>query len=196
PTPTPTPTPTPPLEPLPQNNEQPPTDNAPTVTPSPTPTATPVIIPTPTPPLLPQPRDPFGFILPALGAALIGVLLLALILLTLLFIYWWWEWRGMRGLSPISRAYARLERYIALIGLRFSERQTPQERRDQIVTYLPPAAEPPVSAITRLYTAERYGPPAPIRDEIKARPADRAWSQTRASILKRWLKRRLLFWRK
>ena len=101
----------------------------------------------------------------------------------------------MRGLSPISRAYARLERYITLIGLRFSERQTPLERRDQIVSQLP-AAEPPVTAITRLYTVERYGRPAPIRDEVKARPADRAWSQTRASILKRWLRRRLLFWRK
>jgi transglutaminase-like putative cysteine protease len=171
------------------------TSNAPTPTPTPTATTTPAIAATPIPPALPQERDPFGFLRPALSAALIGVIILLLILLLIVFIYWWWEWRGMRGLSPITRAYARLERYIALIGLRPTARQTPHERRDQIVRQLP-AAEPPVTAITRLYTAERYGRPAPIRDEIKAQPADQAWSRARSNILKRWLRRKVLFWRK
>jgi hypothetical protein len=111
-------------------------------------------------------------------------------------LYWWWEWRGMRGMSPISRAYARLERYAALLGLRLSDRQTPEERRDRILRELPPAAEPPVTAITRLYTAERYGPQTPIRDEIRKTPADRAWTRARENILKRWLRRRIPFQRR
>jgi transglutaminase-like putative cysteine protease len=199
-TPTPSPTPSPtPTEPPPAGGAQPesqPTASAPTVTPSPTPTPTPVILPTQPPPLRPQPRDPFGQIAPALGAALVGLLLFLLLLLLLVFIYWWWEWRGMRGLNPIVRAYARLERYVSLIGLRFNPRLTPDERRQELIAQLPPAAEPPVSAITRLYTLERYARPHSVRDEIKAKPADRAWSSARANILRRWLRRRLLFWRK
>ncbi|MDZ4767410.1 MAG: transglutaminaseTgpA domain-containing protein [Chloroflexota bacterium] len=195
PSPTPTETPSPTLDPA-LAGEARPTDNAPTVTPSPTLTPTAVLAPTEMPPTRPQPRDPFGFLLPALGAVLIGIVIVLLLLILLVFLYWWWEWRGMRGLSPITRAYARLERYIGLLGLHLNPRQTPEERRQQIVKYLPPAAEPPVSAITRLYTVERYGRPAPIRDEVKAKPADKAWSSARSNILKRWLRRKFVFWRK
>ncbi|NDJ62658.1 MAG: hypothetical protein GYB67_16165 [Chloroflexi bacterium] len=194
-TPTPSPSPTP--EPPPDN----PTDEAvtepqaepPTVTPTftPSPTATPVIVPTQPPPIRPEPRDPFAFILPALGMALVGVFLIVLLLVALLFIYWWWEWRGMRTLSPISRAYARLERYLGLIGLRMASVHTPDERRDRIVRELP-VADRPVTAITGLYTNERYGPPRPLRHKR----AERAWSDARLTILGRFLRRTLMPWRR
>ncbi|MBK8034099.1 MAG: DUF4129 domain-containing protein [Chloroflexi bacterium] len=95
--------------------------------------------------------------------------MLAVILLAGLgvFIYWWWEWRGMRGMSPIARAYARLERYIPMIGIRTSPQQTPSERAQTIVRELP-LAEPPINAITRLYSSERYGRPAREADRAAA----------------------------
>jgi hypothetical protein len=100
----------------------------------------------------------------------------------------------MRGLSPVTRAYARLERYVPLAGVRFSSEQTPDERRRRIVRVLPPA-EPPVTAITRMYTAERYGPGRrhPAEAEAQQQMADDAWTDARGSILHRFLAR-LLPW--
>jgi transglutaminase-like putative cysteine protease len=181
---TPTPTPTG-MTPTPPNAAE----IAPTFTPTftPTPTQTPVIVPTQQLQVRQQPRSLLSFLLPALGIALLVVLIVALIFGLLTFIWWWWEWRGMGGLSPIARAYARLERYVNLIGIRLSAEQTPEERRRRIIKVVP-KAEPPVTAITRLYSAERYGPRSrPVTD--KPDTADRAWLDTRKSILKRWLRR-------
>lgn len=193
PTPTLTPSPTPtspaPPTPLPLSAQLLPTAT-PTFTPSPT--ATPVIIPTQPPPLTPQPRDPISAILSALGLALLGLLVIVLLVALGVFIWWWWEWRGLRGLSPVIRAYARLERYLGLIGLRLNRQQTPEERRRVIVRALP-KAEPPVSAITQMYTVERYSSyrsQTPQEAELQAEMADEAWSDARASILQRLLRLR------
>jgi hypothetical protein len=195
---TPTQTATPTLDPITATPQPQDAAIVPTVTPThtPTPTATPVIIPTQPPPMTPQPRGPLSAILTALGLALLGILVIALLIGLLVFVYWWWEWRGMRGLSPVARAYARLERYLGLIGLRLGNQQTPEERRQVIVRTLP-KAEPPVTAITRLYTVERYGPAArtPQEANVQAGMADDAWSDARGSILQRFL-RRLLPWRR
>jgi len=201
PTATPLPTSTPNFSPTPptpdnqNNNIIPPT---PTLTPTftPSPTATPVIIPTQPPPLTPQSQSAFDFILPAIGLALLGLLLLAVIIGLFTFVYWWWEWRGMKGLSPVIRAYARLERYIGLIGINLRPQQTPEERRRQIIKGVP-QAERPVTAITRLYTAERYGPGSkhPAEGHRNKQIADEAWSGARKNILRRWL-RRFMFWRR
>ncbi len=185
-TPTPPPSPTPdPSTPQPQEAPQ-----LPTLTPTPTPTATPVIIPTQPPPMAQQPTGLLPTLLRALGAALLVLLIVVLLLGGGVFVYWWWEWRGMRGLNPIARAYARLERYLGLIGLRFGSEQTPDERRQRIVRQLP-QAEPPVSAITGLYAAERYGRPSPPAEERgpKDEMADEAWVDARSSILRRYLRR-------
>ncbi|MBZ0284505.1 MAG: DUF3488 and transglutaminase-like domain-containing protein [Anaerolineae bacterium] len=196
PTPTATPTETPTLDPLtpqPQSAAQVPT-LTPTFTPSPT--ATPVIVPTQPPPLTPQQPSLISLVLRALGVAAV-VLLVAIVLIALLvFLYWWWEWRGMRGLSPVTRAYARLERYLSLIGIHLGQQQTPDERRRQIVRAIP-KAEPPVTAITRMYTAERYGPGAqtPLETELQSEMADEAWSDTRGAILRRFLRRFIPFLR-
>jgi transglutaminase-like putative cysteine protease len=195
-TPTPTATPTPdPLTPQPQSGAAQPSVT-PTFTPSPT--ATPVIVPTQPPPLTPRPAGPLAFLLQALGAALLVLLIVALIIGVGVFTWWWWEWRGMDGLSPVSRAYARLERYLRLIGIHLSNQQTPEERRQRIVRALP-KAEPPVTAITRMYTAERYGRNNKTRSvqdsTLQSGVADEAWADTRTNILQRFL-RRLLPWTK
>lgn len=102
----------------------------------------------------------------------------------------------MRGFSPITRAYARLERYLGLIGIRFEPRETPEERRRRVMRQLP-GSERPVTAITRLYTTERYGPRVTQEQEEERRSdtADKAWDDARRTILNRWL-RRFAFWRR
>jgi hypothetical protein len=79
-----------------------------------------------------------------------------------------------------------------LIGLRLNRQQTPEERRRVIVRALP-KAEPPVSAITQMYTVERYSgyrSQTPQEAELQAEMADEAWSDARASILQRFLRLR------
>lgn len=169
----------------------------PTITPTltPSPTATPVIVPTQLPPLRPQPRDPLSFLLPALGLGLVVVLFVVALLALFVFIYWYWEWRGMGGLSPVARAYARLERYIRLIGVRVKPQQTPEERRQHIVREIP-AAEPPITAITNLYSAERYGRRTSTEDSPGGKTADKAWTAARGNILQRYLRKLLMPWQK
>ena len=167
---------------------------SPSPVPSVTSTATAVIQPTAVPPFPQSPSPPLppplldslldGFAL-VVGAIVSGLLLLLL----LLFLYWWWEWRGMRGLSPVSRAFSRLERYVSLIGLRWRPTATTEERRSKIVSELPVRAERPVTHIAQMYTRERYGPP--ITDDALSnwqRGIDLAWRRVRESILGRWLK--------
>lgn len=201
---TPTFTPTPP----PTNTPEPPPDGTaevqvppgtPTLTATVTPsmTASPVIVPTEPPPVRPQPRDTTLSILPALGIALLALFVILFLLGLTVFTYWWWEWRGMKGLSPITRAYARLERYLRLVGIHLKPEQTPEERRKTIVRDLP-AAEPSVTAITRMYITERYGPnrrPA-TQDTPQGQVADRAWSDARGSIIQRLLRRVFMPWRR
>jgi transglutaminase-like putative cysteine protease len=186
-----TPSPTQPADPT-QAAQQLQNPPQPTITPTytPSPTATPVIVPTQPPPITPQPRGLLSFLLPALALALLGLLLIGLLVAIGVFIWWWWEWRGMKGLSPVVRAYARLERYIGLLGIRLHAQQTPEERRRHIMKDLP-GAERPVTAITRLYTAERYGPDRqdPVKEPANAQMADKAWMDARTTILQRFLRR-------
>lgn len=168
----------------------------PTLTPTPSPTATPVIIPTQPPPLTPQQPGFLSLLLSALGLALVGLFLILLLVGVGVFVYWWWEWRGMRGLSPITRAYSRLERYIGLIGIRFISQQTPDERRQQMTNRLP-KAEVPITTITNLYTVERYskGATSANEAEVQSEMADEAWSDTRGNIIRRYLQR-FIPWRR
>lgn len=164
-----------------------------TPTPSPTPTATPVILPTIAPPITmpdaPQ-YDFFSFLVQAIGLAFAVFFIILLLVLLLLFIAWWWEWRGMGGLSPISRAYARLMRYMRLIGFRVGDNETPEERRKGIIRKLP-QAERPVTAITRAYTIERYSgkPEGTVESARNNQIADQAWPDARRNILMRWLRK-------
>ncbi len=199
-TPTPTFTPTFVPSPTPQvtpNQQQP--DNAPqptiTLTPSPSPTATPVVVPTVQPPIEPRSESLLSFLLPAVGAALVIVTLIILFALILLLLYWWWEWRGMGGLSPVARAYARLERYVSLIGIRTRKEQTPAEKGKQIASKVP-SAQRPVNAITKMYTEERYrGNQDSVQRAQNMQSSDVAWSHARKNILKRYLRRFIPFLR-
>lgn len=202
-TPLPTDTPTPPPTNTPEPEVTPPADQqltpgTPTVTSTlmPSTTPSPVIVPTQPPPVRPQPRDTASSILPALGAALLALFVIVVALGVAVYIYWWWEWRGMRGFSPIVRAYARLERYLGLIGIHLNPEQTPDERRKHIVDELP-AAESSVTAITRMYVSERYGPDRPSSAETpQGQVADRAWNDARGNILQRFFRRVFMPWRR
>jgi len=166
-----------------------------TPTPSPTMTATAIILPTLPDPVQPPPADPLALLLPAAGLVLILVVL-ALVFITIgWLLYWWWEWRGMKGLSPITRSYSRLERYLSLIGVSFTPQQTPEERRRDTMRALP-GSERPVTAITRLYNAERYGSkPERLQSPNVDAQVDAAWTDARKGILMRWLDK-FKFWKR
>ncbi|XWX04531.1 transglutaminaseTgpA domain-containing protein [Aggregatilineales bacterium SYSU G02658] len=193
---TPSPTPTPeatatftPTPPDPNQQDLPPASPTPTFTPTPTPT--PVIVPTVPPPAQPPSPPQTDFLqtlLAALRSALLLFLLLVLLALLLTFLYWYWEWRGMGGLSPVARAYKRLERYLPLAGLKLREQQTPEEKRRAIVQHIP-SAERPVTYITRSYIRERFSPARIGGDEHEITATDEAWQDARRSILRRWLER-------
>lgn len=159
-----------------------------TATSSPTPTATPVIVPTIAPPIAPD--EPTPFFQPLVMLALSISLLLIVLALILVFLVWWWEWRGMSGLSPVSRAYARLERYIQLIGIRVGSDKTTLEKRSELQKRIP-AAKEPIRAISDLYTLERYrgGGKDPGEPARHAETAENAWYRTRGKIIRRWLRR-------
>lgn len=195
--PSPTPTPSPTTPPTPAGLEQ--IDAAPSPTPSPTPqpspSPTPVIVPTVQPPIIPDnPPPPFAFLEPLLMIALIMLLSLVILILIVLLLFWWWEWRGLGGLSPISRAYARLERYIGLIGIDIGRNKTTLEKRQELQQRIP-AAKEPIRTISDLYTRERYGAESqdPGENARYAARAESAWYHTRGNIIRRWLRRLLPF---
>ena len=197
PSPTPTPSPTPP--PTQAGQEQIQQAPSPTPTPSPTPqlapSPTPVIVPTIEPPILPDnPPPPFSLLQPLLIIALVLLVSLLLFILIILLLFWWWEWRGLGGLSPISRAYARLERYIGLIGINIGADKTTLEKRRELQQRIP-AAKEPIGAISDLYTRERYGVEKqdPGENARLTKRAERAWNRTRGNIIRRWLRRLLPF---
>ena len=206
PTPPPTPTPTDTLTPTPdatqtalpsqeaqeQTFEQP----SPSPLPAPSPTPTPIILPTVEPPISQDDPPPLSLLQPIILLALLLMLSLLILVLIALLLFWWWEWRGLGGLSPVSRAYARLERYIGLIGIKTGKTQTTLEKRRDLQQRIPAAREP-IRTISDLYTRERYGAAsqAPGEDKAFAESADKAWYRTRGDILRRWLRRWLPFLR-
>jgi transglutaminase-like putative cysteine protease len=196
PTPTPSPTPTQVPSPTPQSTQdalEQENQPTPTFTPSPTFTATPVIVPTVQPPITPQssPQFPLANIILVLFAFILVIVLLALLMA---FIVWWWEWRGMRGLSPVSRAWARLERYIRLLGIYPGDHNTTLEK-NQAMSKRVPAAKAAIRAISELYTAERYRGDKndPTQYARQAETADHAWEDTRKNILLRWIRKFIPF---
>ena len=198
PTPSPTAEPSPTTEPEQAGREQAPEQPTATPTPSPipTPTPTPVILPTVEPPISPDAPPPVSLLQPIIVLALVLMLFLIILGIIMLLLFWWWEWRGMGGLSPVSRAYARLERYIALIGITIGRNRTTLEKRQELQQRIP-AAQESIRMISDLYTRERYGNRAqdPGENIAYAERAERAWYRTRGNILRRWLRRRIPFLR-
>ncbi|MDE2819544.1 MAG: transglutaminaseTgpA domain-containing protein [Chloroflexota bacterium] len=201
PSPTPTPSPTP--RPTEEGFEQIAAQPTPTPTLTPTlrpnnPSPTPFLVPTVEPPIIPdEPPPPFAFLEPLILVALVLLVSLLILAIILLLLFWWWEWRGMGGLSPISRAYARLERYILLIGIDIGSNKTTLEKRRELQQRIPAAREP-IRTISDLYTRERYGDTSQGAGDNKrfADRAERAWNRTRGNIIRRWLRRLLPFRRR
>ena len=201
-TPPPSPTPTPPPSPtsLPDQEareqllEQPSATPTPTALPSPSPT--PFILPTVQPPISPDNPPPLSLLQPIIFFALVVMIFLIVLIIIALILFWWWEWRGMGGLSAVSRAYARLERYIQLIGISIGSTLTTLEKRRELQRRIPAAREP-IRTISDLYTRERYGG---NRDSVEnsrvAESAEQAWYRTRGNILRRWLRWRIPFLRR
>ena len=196
PTPTPTPLPSPTAEStqeaLEQSLEQP--TATPTATPQPSPSPTPFVLPTVQPPISPDNPPPLSLLQPLIFFALVVMLFLIILAIIALLLFWWWEWRGMSGLSPVARAYARLERYIQLIGINIGSTFTTLEKRRELQRRIPAAREP-IRTISDLYTRERYGSGV-SEDKQFAERAEKAWYRTRGNILKRWLRRRIPFLRR
>lgn len=164
----------------------------PTATSPPLPTATitptPLILPTVTPPNAPNIPPPLDEIEPLILFALAAISLAVLLALIALLLFWWWEYRGFGGLSPISRAFARLDRYTQLIGIHVGSQQTTLEKRRELQQQLPAARES-IRTISDLYTRERYGGVSQQTGDGEgyAESAGKAWHRARGNILRRWL---------
>ena len=198
-TPLPTPTPIPSPTTVPDQTAQEQELAGPSATPTPTalpsPSPTPFVLPTVEPPISPDNPPPLTTLQPIIVLALVVLLLLLILAIIALLLFWWWEWRGMGDLSPISRAYARLERYIQLIGISIGGSLTTLEKRREIQRRIPAAREP-IRTISDLYTRERYGGERNGGQEGQhSDSAQQAWYQTRGNILRRWLRRRIPFLR-
>lgn len=98
---------------------------------------------------------------------------------------WLLEYRGMGGLNPVQKSYARLASYANWIGIRLSNRQTPAERQ-RILTKEVPDGQQPIGTITSLYNQNRFGRPLdePFQNEANE-VSQEAWSDARRAFLLR-----------
>jgi transglutaminase-like putative cysteine protease len=180
PSPTPSPTPTDPSGNLTEPLQAPPPLAS--VTPSPTPSATPSTMPTPPPPsLLDLPPPVTDFLSGLLGVALI----LAVLSFGGVAFIWWVEYRGLDRLSPIGRAYARLEKSARWLGVPARSGDTALERGKRAARTLREEGQP-IMTITDAYITERYAPQPPNPAEEKQ--AESAWRRVRRVVLGRWLR--------
>ncbi len=124
---------------------------------------------------------------PAVGPLLflILVVIVSVVLMGLL-IPWWIEARGLNGLSPIAKAYARLHRYGAWLGLRPRPSETPFERGQRLMQTAPQASRA-VEQITGWYNVERYRRAPAARAET----VRRTWGRARRALIRLALARRL-----
>lgn len=168
----------------------------PLLMPSTTPTAAPLPTQTPTatpkddtlPSLLELPPQAQSF----LGGLLLAAAIVAVLSFGLIGLLWYVDYRGWDRLSPIGRAYARLNHYAQWIGLQFREGSTPLERGRRIAREVPKEGKP-VIEITDTYISERYAPPraSAIDDE---KQAESAWRRARRGLfgrkVRQWLGRK------
>ncbi len=149
-----------------------------------TPHATMTPFPSPTP--IPDMNNPTGGVLRGLLIAFAVLVLGAFAVLAIVgLILWQLEYRGMRGLSPISRAYARLLNYGRWIGLPIRAQDTPNERV-RVIGRVVPRGVPYVRRLTQLYNSERYDKPSkPLAQSegIRAEIA-RLWAGMRRVLMR------------
>jgi transglutaminase-like putative cysteine protease len=100
--------------------------------------------------------------------------------------YWTIEARGMSGLNLIERAYARMWRFAARLGVPGPPDQTPHERAEALAT-LVPEGRAPIQSITDMYVIERFGRGNGNGDGSSAE--DR-WALLRPVLWKAWLQKK------
>ncbi len=159
---------------------------SPLVSPTPSPSLSPSPTPSPTPTLpLPPPLE----LPPPVSNFLSGLLAAAAIIALLSFggvaLIWWANYRGLDRLSPIGRAYARLERAARWLGVPLSPSDTALERSKRIARALH-EEEQPIMTITDAYIMERYAPRPPEIAEEKQ--VEAAWRLVQRALLRRWLR--------
>lgn len=152
----------------------------------PTAVSTPTIAPTPTlapgetpqPTAVPKPAerqtpDPTGLVAEALSvlAAIFAVLAVvlpfvlgaALLMVLAILGVRYAETRGLSMYAPAAKAYAVLSRWASWLGIGASV--TPYEQAQQLARRAP-RTELPSRAITELYVAGKFGPRAPMPDDV------------------------------
>jgi hypothetical protein len=100
--------------------------------------------------------------------------------------YWITERRGTSGLTLVERAYSRMWRFAAWLGVPGPPDQTPYERCTTLKT-LVPAGEAPITRITEMYVAERFGRGNGNGDNSSA---EVQWVLLRPQLWKTWLQKR------
>jgi hypothetical protein len=116
--------------------------------------------------------------------ALIGLLIIAVTGVGTT--YWVTEKRGTSGLSLVERAYTRMWRFAAWLGVPGPPDQTPYERADALAK-LVPEGESSISRITGMYVAERFG--RGNRNE-EGGDAEDQWTLLRPVLWRTWLQKK------
>ena len=97
----------------------------------------------------------------------------------------WWalENVGFQGLSPVERAYARLQRFGRWLGRPPHASDTPGEWA-RTVSAAAPEAEKPIWSIVDLYVRARFG-----QGDSTSGEASSAWREVRPALWRGWLRR-------
>ena len=103
----------------------------------------------------------------------------------LVFLLWRW---GLRGMKPPERAYARITRLGAMLGLGRPAHSTPSEYAGFLSKKVPSSADA-ITGIVARYEAQVYGRADIVDDQ--ARVLEREWRRVRGAMV-RWRLRNLV----
>ena len=112
-----------------------------------------------------------------------------------LLLYWLWN-LGLRGLSPVEKAYARMNRLGAIAGMKRRAQQTPSEYASMMAGALGEAA-PAAQRIARAFAAMRYTRRTTASDDDEneddglADSMEDAWRSIRGVLIGRAFRRLL-----
>lgn len=100
--------------------------------------------------------------------------------------YWVTEKRGTSGLSLVERAYTRMWRFAAWLGVPGPPDQTPYERADAMTSVVP-EGESSISRITKMYVTEKFGRGNGNGD---GSDAEQQWSLLRPVLWRTWVQKK------
>jgi transglutaminase-like putative cysteine protease len=123
-------------------------------------------------PIVPERNAPLW-----IGAVVLGLAALAGV------VWWALENVGLWGMSPVERAYARLQRFGGWLGRPPRVSDTPSEWAGTVTAAAPEAGEP-ISRIVDLYVQARFA-----RGDMTDPEARAAWRRARPALVRGWLRR-------